>query len=129
MAIVLQLIALLTAALGGHATLIAAMGAGFGALLWLAGARYSRTVITLAGVGIGAVVGLRLPGMMHWPIDGIATAFAGAMLLGFVGLLLQTTFVGFALSAMLAVLFGAGAWALLAGDAGWTMPTLTEATS
>jgi hypothetical protein len=58
-----------------------------GLVLWLVGARFSRSIFTLLGVAAGAWVGLRVPRWMGWEIDAMAIAIGGALVLGLAGYL------------------------------------------
>lgn len=113
-----QLSSLLTAALGGSATAAAFGAAAVGAFLWLVGGRFSHSIFALIGVGAGTWLGMHLPARMGWPVDGIAMAFAGALLGGLAGYLLQTTWTGAVLSVLLAAAGGLAAWVFY--DGGWT---------
>lgn len=97
-------------ALGRYALLAAFAGTAVGAVLWLAGSRFSRSLVTLLAVSLGGVVGLHLPDWFGWQVDAMGVAFAGAMVLGLTGYLLHTTWIGFSLSLVLAVWVGTAAW-------------------
>src|SRR5215213_10247635 len=45
--------------------------AGAGLLLWATGARFSRTIVTLTLVAMGAVVGDALPSIFGWGINAM----------------------------------------------------------
>src|SRR5580765_7333399 len=66
-------------ALGRYALLAAFAGSAVGAVLWLAGSRFSRSLVTLLAVSVGAVVGMHLPGWMGWSVDAMGVAFCGAL--------------------------------------------------
>ena len=100
----------LTAWLGRYALLAAMVGSAAGFILWLAGSRFSRSLVTLLAVAVGAVVGMHLPGWMDWPIDGMGLAVGGAVVLGLSGFLLHNTWVGISLSGLLALWSGTAAW-------------------
>jgi len=102
----------LTAWLGRYALLTALVGSAAGAILWLAGSRFSRSLVTLLAVTVGAVLGMHLPGWMGWPIDGMGLAVGGAVVVGLSGFLLHNTWVGLSLSGLLALWTGAAAWAV-----------------
>ncbi len=86
---------------------VAAAGMALGATLWLAGARFSRSAITLLAVALGTEAGLHLPAWLGWSIDGMGTAIGGAVLLGLSGYLLHRGWIAAALGLVLA------AWAWL----------------
>ena len=100
----------LTAWLGRYALLAALVASTAGLVLWLAGSRFSRSLVTLLAVSVGAVLGMHLPGWFHWPIEGMGLAVGGAVVLGLTGFLLHTTWVGLALSGLLALWAGTVAW-------------------
>jgi hypothetical protein len=102
----------LTAWLGRYALLGALVGSAAGAILWLAGSRFSRSLVTLLAVTVGAAVGMHLPGWMGWPIDGMGLAVGGAVVLGLSGFLLHNTWVGLSLSGLLALWTGTAAWVI-----------------
>ena len=107
----------LTAWLGRYALLAALTGSAAGLVLWLAGARFSRSLVTLLAVFVGAAVGMHLPRWFTWPIDGMGLAVGCAMVLGLSGFLLHNTWVGLSLSGLLAVWAGTAAWAVAGGGA------------
>src|SRR5206468_9593604 len=93
-------LATLTAWLGRYALLAALVGSAAGFVLWLAGSRFSRSLVTLLAVTVGAVLGMHLPGWFDWPIEGMGLAVGGAMVLGLSGFLLHNTWVGLSLSGL-----------------------------
>jgi hypothetical protein len=107
----------LTTWLGRYALLAALVGSAAGLVLWLAGSRFSRSLVTLLAVSVGAVVGMHLPGWFHWPVDGMGLAVGGAIVLGLSGFLLHNTWVGISLSGLLALWAGRTAWAVAGGGA------------
>jgi hypothetical protein len=94
-------------------------GAVGGMALWLAGARFSRSIVTLAAVAIGTSFGLRLPGWLGWEIDGMGIAVGAAVILGISGYLLHRTWIGLGLGILSAVWAAFGAKA--AGGAAFDM--------
>ena len=65
--------------------LVAAISIGgvlAGLIMWLVGARFSRSIVTLIAVSIGALLGLRMPHWFSVPLGAWATAVGGALLLG-----------------------------------------------
>ena len=107
----------MTAWLGRYALLAALVGSAAGGVLWLAGSRFSRSLVTLLAVTVGAVLGMQLPRWFGWPIDGMGLAVGGAVVLGLSGFLLHSTWVGLSLSGMLALWAGTAAWAVAGGGA------------
>ena len=111
------------AALGRYALLAAFTGTAVGAILWLAGSRFSRSLVTLLAVSLGAAVGSRLPGWMGWSVDAMGVAFVAALALGLTGYLLHTTWIGLSLSLVLAVWVGVAAWRTVGGGERFAVPT------
>lgn len=102
----------LTAWLGRYALLAALVGSAAGLILWLAGSRFSRSLVTLLAVSVGAALGTNLPRWFGWPIDGMGLAVGGAVVLGLTGFLLHNTWVGLSLSALLVLWAGTAAWTI-----------------
>jgi hypothetical protein len=107
---------------GPPALALAITATGLGC--WLIGGRFSRSILTLALVAVGAWVGVRMPRWFGWEIDGMGLGMAGAMLLGFGGYLLHRTWAGLLLGALLATSAGAAAWIALAPGVSWMLPPL-----
>jgi hypothetical protein len=61
---------------------IAMVGLLAGVSLWIAGARFSQSILTLAAVALGTSIGMKLPVWCKWQIDPMAPAVAGAIVLG-----------------------------------------------
>ena len=95
--------------------------ASLGAVLWLVGGRFSRSIIALAAVALGAMIGLRLPAWRGWAIDGMGLAVGGAVVLGAAAYLFHRTCIGLLLGIAMMTWAGAGVWLALAGDAGWDL--------
>ena len=113
------------ATMGRYALLVAFAGAAAGAILWLAGSRFSRPLVTLLAVSLGAVIGVHLPARFGWSVDPIGVAFVGALALGVTGYLLHTTWIGLSLSLTLATWVGVAAWLTLGGGAQLQWPAVT----
>ena len=109
--------------LGRYALLAAVVGSAAGLVLWLAGSRFSRSLVTLLAVSVGAVVGMHLPGWFGWDVDGMGLATGAAMVLGLTGYLLHNTWVGATLCLMLTLWAAAAAWLLFGGG---TTPFVIE---
>ena len=105
----------LTVWLGRYALLAALVGSAAGLVLWLAGSRFSRSLVTLLAVSVGAVLGMHLPGWFGWGIDGMGLATGAAMVLGLTGYLLHNTWVGATLCLILSLWAAAIAWLLFGG--------------
>src|SRR5688500_12366530 len=103
----------LIARFGESGWLVAAMaidGVLAGVCLGLIGARFSRSIVTLIAVSIGALVGLRMPSWFAIPIGTWATAIGGALVLGVAGYALHRMWVGAGLSFLLAIWAGVMVW-------------------
>jgi hypothetical protein len=103
-------LALLPESLGDCSMGVAIGGAILGAIFWLTGARFSRSLVTLIGVAVGTSVGMRLPGWLGLSIDGMAIGVGGAVILGVSGYLLHRTWIGVYLGALLSLWAGIGSW-------------------
>ena len=85
----------------GSITLVIAMvGLLVGISLWIAGARFSQSILTLAAVAMGTSIGMKLPMWRHWQIDPMAPAVAGAILLGVSAYVFHRVWVGIWLGIM-----------------------------
>ncbi len=114
-----ELMPLLPKEVGTLALAIAMSGTLVGAGLWLVGSRFSRSLITLVLVSIGAWIGLLLPGWVAWKIDGWAPAVGLALVLGASGFFLHRFWVGVGLGVVLAAWAALGVWIVCRGaDAG-----------
>jgi hypothetical protein len=107
---------------GGAALAVAMAGALVGAVLWISGARFSRTIIGLIAVAIGAVVGMKLPAWMGLGIGGEGPAVLLALLLGVIGYLMHRLWIGVALGIVLASWAFLATWVLLNGSANFNWP-------
>lgn len=95
---------------GATITLILAAGALIGGALWLLGGRFSRSLITLLSVAIGAFIGLRLPGWMGLSVRGSATAVGGALILGLSGFVWHRLWIGVGLALTLMLWMSVATW-------------------
>jgi len=105
--------------------LVAAMsicGVLSGLVLWLVGAKFSRGIITLIAVSIGALIGLRMPHWFSVPLGAWATAIGGALLLGITGYSLHRMWVGAGLSLLLALWAGILVWNIYCSGRVGTFP-------
>ena len=98
------------------------LGALIGVGLWLIGARYSRTLITLVLVSTGGWIGLLLPAWLGWNIDGWATSILTAIALGLGGFLLHRIWVGMGLGLAMTGWAIAIVWICCRGDSTWSLP-------
>ncbi len=124
-----QLIALLPRQINPTALAIAIAGAVLGLILWLCGARFSRTIVTLISVSMGAVIGLQLPLWFGWPLEGWATGVLGALVLGISGYGLHRAWIGAGLGMVLACWAAIGTFIVCGGSAEgakpWEWPALS----
>ena len=112
-------------ATGRYALLAAFSGTAVGAVLWLAGSRFSRSIVTLLAVSLGAVIGVHTPAWFGWSVDSMGVGFVGALALGMTGYLLHTTWIGMALSMVLALWVGVAAWLTVGGGQPLHVPALS----
>jgi len=114
----------------GTAALVLAMIAALaGVGLWLLGAKFSRGLITLSLVSIGASIGMKLPEWFDWHIAGWATGLLGALLLGVAGYALHRFWVGVGLGLVLACWAGLATWTFAHGDDSWRWPAVDRSTT
>ena len=103
--------------------IVTAIIAFAGSVLWLAGARFSRSLVTLSTVAIGAAIGLQLPRWLGLPIGNWTTAIAGALLFGVAGYSMHKTWVGAGLGVIMAFWGIAVAWIICGPDRNYEWPT------
>ncbi|MGD0137911.1 MAG: hypothetical protein ABSD28_03480 [Tepidisphaeraceae bacterium] len=107
----------------GTITLIAAVvGSIMGLSLWIAGARMSRSMLTLAAVAMGTAIGMKLPLWCHWQVDPMAPAVGGAMVLGVSAYVFHRIWVGAWLGAVLTVWTALVLWATRGAEFHWRWP-------
>lgn len=107
----------------GSITLVIAMvGLIVGLSLWIVGARFSQSILTLAAVAMGTWVGMRLPMWRHWQIDPMAPAVAGAIVLGISAYTLHKVWVGIWLGVVLSVWTTLVLWATRGPAFHWRWP-------
>ncbi len=124
-----QLLPLLPNDLGQAALVVALLGTLVGAGLWLVGARFSRPLVTLVTVSLGAVVGRAIPGWMGWNINSMAASVGGAVVLGASGFGLHRVWVGLGLGLLLACWTALAAWAFTGVGAEPTWPVVDSTTT
>lgn len=127
-----QLLPLLPHDIGQAALVAALFGTLVGVGLWLAGARFSRPMITLLAVALGAILGRQLPGWMNWNINSMAASVGGAVVLGMSGFVLHRVWVGLGFGLLLACWAALATW-VFAGGAGanaeLTWPAVDQTTT
>ena len=109
------------------ATLVS--GALAGLVLWLAGARFSRMIITLVAVTLGGMLGMAAPRIMNWNFNSAAAALAGAMVLGVIGFACHRKCVALGLIAILCLWAVLVTWVRYHENIPITWPTGTQTTS
>jgi hypothetical protein len=119
-----QLLTWLPRDAGTRGFAIAFMVAVAGLALSVAGARFSRSIYTLAAVTGGAWAGLRVPRWMGWELDPMATCIGAALVMGMAGYLLHRAWVGLTLGLMLAVAGIGITWHRLTATGTGTMPAM-----
>jgi hypothetical protein len=101
---------------------MALLGTLFGASLWLIGARFSRSMITLLLVAVGAGAGLMLPKWCGWAIDGWVTAIGGSLILGASGFFMHRFWVAVGLGLVVAAWVAVPVWVMSKGPETWSPP-------
>jgi len=104
------------------------IGIGFavvGLFLWIAGARFSRQMLTLWLVSIGAYVGKLLPIWYGWNFSPAAFAVGGAIVCGVAGYALHRFWVGLCLGSIATLWSALAVWMLRRGDFAWSWPALS----
>jgi hypothetical protein len=102
--------------------IVAVIGCIFGLALWIAGARFSRSILTLAAVALGTSIGLKLPLWCKWSIDPMGPAVGAAVVLGVSAYVLHRIWVGAWLGAILMVWSALVLWALRGRSFHWRWP-------
>jgi hypothetical protein len=119
-----ELLPLLPKELGTLALVLAIVGAIAGVGLWLAGARFSRSLITLLLVSAGGWIGLFIPRWFNLPVDGWAPALGLALVLGASGFFIHRFWVGVGLGIVLAGWAAVFTWIFCNGNNAWSWPAL-----
>jgi hypothetical protein len=117
-----QLLTFLPHKLGIFALILFALASIAGVILWLCGARFSRSILTLSAVGIGTIIGLKLPLWCQWTVDPMGPAVGGAIILGISAFALHRLWVGAWLGVLLTLWTGLLMWTLKASDFLWDWP-------
>jgi hypothetical protein len=117
-----QLLPLLPREPGSLTLAVASIGSLLGGAMWLAGARFSRPVLTLTAVALGTAIGKKLPLWCGWSIDEMGPAVGAAVILGVSAFALHRLWVGLWLGAVLACWAALATWLMFNHDAGWIWP-------
>jgi hypothetical protein len=119
-----QLLSLLPSEPGTIALVVASIGSLLGAGLWISGARFSRFMLTLAAVTLGAAVGMKLPAWCGWSVDGMGPAVGGAVILGVSAFALHRLWVGIWLGIVLTGWSALVIWTTARHGADWHWPNV-----
>lgn len=119
-----QLLSLLPSEPGTIALVVASVGSLLGAGLWLCGARFSRFILTLVAVALGAAIGMKLPAWCGWSVDGMGPAVGGAVILGVSAFAAQRFWVGVWLGVILAGWTALVIWTTCRHGADWHWPNV-----
>src|SRR4029453_5362604 len=92
-----ELLNLLPQDVGRLGLVIAIVGSMIGLGMWLIGSRFSRPIVTLLTVLLGASIGMHLPKWFGWQISGAGPAVGAALVLGVTGYVLHGMWVGIGL--------------------------------
>ena len=101
---------------------VAAILSVIGLGLWLIGARYSRQIVTLIGVGGGAIVGKHLPEFVNLNMSAPVLAIGGALILGLFAFVAHRYWVGLGLGTVMAYWASLATWAVMHGQQSWSSP-------
>lgn len=121
-----ELVNFLPAEPGTMGLIIAIVGSLVGVGIWLLGSRFSRPMITLLTVLLGAFVGMQMPRWFGWQISGAGPAVGAALVLGVTGYVLHGMWVGIGLGTVLASWAALACWMSFRSGASWTWPAMTE---
>jgi hypothetical protein len=124
-----ELLNLLPPDVGTLGLIIAIVGSMIGVGMWLTGSRFSRPIITLLTVLLGASVGMHLPKWFGWQISGAGPAVGGALVLGVTGYVLHGMWVGVGLGTVMASWAALGCWIMLRNGAAWSWPAVGPETT
>lgn len=114
---------------GTSGLMIALTGSLIGAAIWLLGARFSRPIVTLLTVLLGAAIGQNLPEWLGWTISGAGPAVVLSLVLGVTGYVMHGMWVGIGLGTVLSGWAALACWIGFKGAATWSWPAVeAEAT-
>ncbi|HMB95127.1 MAG TPA: hypothetical protein VKK61_03730 [Tepidisphaeraceae bacterium] len=114
---------------GSFGLIVAIVGSLIGMLIWLVGSRFSRPIVTLATVTLGAIIGMHLPAWFGWNISGAGPAVGAALILGVTGYVLHGMWVGIGLGTVLASWAAMACWILFRNGANMTWPPISTDTN
>ncbi len=119
-----ELLPLLPKEMGTAAVTAAGFVALVGLSLWLSGARFNRSLLTLNAVTLGATLGLELPRHIAMPVNGWATAIGGALVLGVTAYIFHRVWTAVGLAIVLVAIAAISTWMLCSNQTDWTWPAL-----
>jgi len=99
------------------------IGGVAGLALWIAGARFSQSILTLVAVAMGTVIGMKLPLWCNWSIDPMAPAVVGAIVLGISAYTFHRAWVALWLGATLTLWSALILWAMRGTEFHWRWPS------
>lgn len=105
-----ELLPLFPQTLSDPQALACLLGLFAGVLLWLSGSRWSRGLVTLVAVTLGALLGMYVPRWQLWPINSMALAVLGAVGFGLSAYLVERLWMGLTLGFIVACWAALGAW-------------------
>jgi hypothetical protein len=117
-----QLLPLIPQEPGSLTLVVATAGTLAGGAMWLAGARFSRPVLTLTAVALGTLIGKKLPLWCGWSVDEMGPAVGGAVILGVSAFALHRLWVGLWLGTVLSCWAALATWLIMNHDAYWAWP-------
>lgn len=103
--------------------------AAVGAVLWVAGATFSRWVMTLLTVLLGASIGMQMPKWFGWNISGAGPAVGMAVILGVSGFAVAAGWVGAMLGIVLALWAAFVTWMCVGDAQPMIVPAINEYTT
>src|SRR5450432_1535814 len=124
-----ELVNLLPRDAGVFGLVIAIVGSLVGVLIWLVGSRFSRPIVTLATVTLGAAIGMHLPRWFGWDISGAGPAVGAALVLGVTGYALHGMWVGIGLGTILASWTAMACWIVFRNGANLNWPAIQAGTT
>jgi hypothetical protein len=119
-----ELLNLLPRDVGTIGLVIAIIGSMIGVGMWLIGSRFSRPIVTLLTVLLGASVGMQLPKWFGWQISGAGPAVGGAVVLGVTGFVLHGMWVGIGLGTLLSSWVTLACWIMFRNGASFAWPAV-----